>query len=156
MTTFTHDDYIASVKDMLSTLRVLQISKVEVEFSGSGDSGSINDIWCDNQAVKLKEYKVRAITKLSYYDQKANDWVETYVEKQTSLHDALETFTYEELSKTGIDWYNNDGGQGKLEIDFTDGEPRVDLNVSVNIVETQDNYFDLAYDFGLTEQAKED
>jgi len=54
------------------------------------------------------------------------------------------------LERTGLDWYNNDGGQGTFRIDLDAGnEPIVSLDVGINYIETNDHSF--AFDDGEEE-----
>lgn len=86
----------ALVEEMLK----LAISIIEIEFAGSGDSGNINSITL---------YDINN-NKISY---------QQAIEEYKDLQKQAEHYAYEYLSGTGIDWYNNDGGQGEIIIDLS-------------------------------------
>lgn len=72
------------------------ITKIIIEFDGSGDSGSIHSILMekngDTQLVTLEP---------------------------EDFHKQVEDWGYQYLSGTGVDWYNNDGGYGEIIFDLT-------------------------------------
>jgi hypothetical protein len=149
METLTHDDYVASVRALISTLRILGVSVATVEFSGSGDSGSINDIYVDI-GLSLKEHEIEFVNPRDVYT--PSGYKKQYTRESISLYDALVTFTYDQLSDTGLDWYNNDGGQGTLEIDLSADPPAIRLGVEINVIHTEDHIYDLGENFGLVPQ----
>lgn len=91
------------------------ITKIEVDFDGSGDSGSIDDVSVyQGTTIFPNETKL-----LSWeaggraYDSVKKEWVydtPTFVEME--LKELLEQIVYSSLEKSGVDWYNNDGGFG--------------------------------------------
>ena len=89
---------------ILVKLKDKGINKIEITFSGSGDSGDIDDlIYYD---VTDKYYYSRDMVKNSYmtdeeYNLLQNDCYEF-------IDDAIE----------GADWYNNEGGFGNITIDL--------------------------------------
>lgn len=149
MEALTHDDYVASVRALISTLRILGVSVATVNFAGSGDSGSIHDIYVDI-GLSLQEHEIEFVEPRDVYMD--GSYKKRYTRKSTSLYDALKTFTYDQLEGTGLDWYNNDGGQGTLEIDLSADPPAIRLDVEINIVTTEDHTFDLGENFGLVPQ----
>jgi len=52
------------------------------------------------------------------------------------LKDALEHITYNLLDECGVDWYNNEGGGGHLNIDLDGDTPNVDFEVYYYIQES--------------------
>jgi hypothetical protein len=81
--------------------RVLGVRTLTIEYSGSGDSGSINDIAFDGG---------------SYTPQSDVD-----APGQPRLYTRLEQAAYEVLGPLPFDWQNNDGGSGTLTIDIVAG-----------------------------------
>lgn len=81
------------------------VNKVHIEFAGGGDSGSIDTIQIE--------------------------MAEGFTEPD-DLKERLENFAYAWLDGTGIDWYNNEGGQGHIEFDLTSVPPAFSANVDVN------------------------
>ncbi len=92
------------VLPILVKLKDKGINKIEITFSGSGDSGDIDDlIYYD---ITDKYYYSRDMVKNSYmtdeeYNLLQNDCYEF-------IDDAIE----------GADWYNNEGGFGNITIDL--------------------------------------
>jgi len=92
------------VLPILVKLKDKGINKIEITFSGSGDSGDIDDlIYYD---ITDKYYYSRDMVKNSYmtdeeYNLLQNDCYEF-------IDDAIE----------GADWYNNEGGFGDITIDL--------------------------------------
>lgn len=91
----------------------LGIEKITIRFAGSGDSGSIEEI----DMVK--------------------DGQTTMLDPE-DFSKEVEDFAYDYLAGTGVDWYNNDGGQGTIEFDFT-AVPMIfmaDVEINISQVET--------------------
>jgi len=106
----------------LTTLRTLGVSKLVVTFSGGGDSGDIESVDAN------EEYKT---------------WTEVTKEGLMSIEEIAKELTFKALENEGLDWYNNDGGQGTLEIDFSTSPPTIQLDVGINYMSTEDHSFNL-------------
>jgi hypothetical protein len=52
------------------------------------------------------------------------------IEDNHGLWRELEDWTYEIAYATGVDWYNEDGGDGKIEIDLNEGVVRYEISVN--------------------------
>ena len=123
---------------LLTQLNLLGAKKVVVTFQGGGDDGQIEEVFMtdDNNAYIDLPNDMIAWTTLTYGDQQSE-------QKQTKLVDALEDLCSRALDNTGLDWYNNDGGQGNLEINFKVNPPSIKLNVGINHMTTEDYQYDL-------------
>jgi hypothetical protein len=123
------------MRALVPVLEEQGVSWVCVTFSGYGDSGAIDDLDVfnhNNDSVLLKGNITYPKARMVY----ANGFYETEVDLVTeSINDALEAMIYDWLESTNVDWYNNDGGQGELTIDFSQG--LVDGYVDYNIKETE-------------------
>lgn len=75
-------------KDILDRLTLAGAENICIEFDGSGDSGTIQEI----DGLTRNEH----ITK-----------------------DDLEDWAYDLIEGTGVDWYNNEGGFGTINIDVS-------------------------------------
>lgn len=82
-------------KSFAAAFREAGIDYLKIEFDGSGDSGSITGIYLDGS------------------------WEAPVKGK---LYELLENWAYELLEKTGVDWYNNDGGYGEIIFDMTENK----------------------------------
>ena len=139
---------------VLTQLRTLGVTNVEVHFSGGGDSGSIDSAHCmdaTGKRIALPDTQFEWPRERTVYDPThvpgdhlQSPWKrQTYVEKLT-LGQILEALTNDALEEQNLDWYNNDGGQGQLSIDFTQSPPNIQLNVGINITTTEDHEFNFS------------
>ncbi len=129
--------YLENLRRVLPILREHGLGSVTVEFDGYGDSGSIAAIHYDVDAFDDSAIQIEVRDVESNF-QPGQGWVRTQIDKQTTLHDAIEAVTYDYLTETGVDWYNNDGGFGELIINVDDGS--VSLEVSTRFTESQLTY----------------
>lgn len=126
-------------KDTLMTqLNLLGAKRVYVEFRGGGDDGQIDGVYYKDKHDEMQDIPTDMMswTHIVYGNQ-------TPVTKETSLVDVLEDLCYRALDQTGLDWYNNEGGQGQLVIDFTESPPKTNLHVGINHTTTDDYEYDL-------------
>ena len=123
---------------LLTQLNLLGAKKVVVTFQGGGDDGQIEEVFMtdNNNAYIDIPNDMIAWTTLTYGDQQSE-------QRQTKLVDALEDLCSRALDNTGLDWYNNEGGQGHLAIDFRENPPRIMLYVGINTMTTDDHEYDL-------------
>lgn len=123
---------------LLTQLNLLGAKFVIVEFRGGGDSGQVEEIFYrdKNDVDQGIPDDMIAWTKQTYGNAEPKT-------ERIKLNDVLEDLCYRALDETGLDWYNNEGGQGQLRIEFTESPPKIFLNVGVNTMTTDDHYFDL-------------
>lgn len=113
-------EYKANVKALLETLKSLGVHAMHISFDGSGDSGSIDYIsYMNKDGQHIRDARLQAEfmdwTQVhASYTQ--GQWTEEERVSRHSLYDASEQLAYDMLSETGIDWYNNDGGYGTIDI----------------------------------------
>ena len=88
----------AEIRDVLKSLAAQKVDQVVVFFSGSADSGMIDII--------------RYLSDGKKHVGKPADF---------SGEGVIENHVYAELAKTGVDWCNQEGGQGHYEFRY-DGE----------------------------------
>lgn len=96
----------------------LMIDHVLIEFSGSGDSGNVD------------------VIQISYVEGHGPSEAKKE-ESEKELIDELDTWTYEYLAGVGVDWYNNEGGQGQIEFDMRHPPFTFKSNVDVNYTESK-------------------
>ena len=123
---------------LLTQLNLLGAKHVYVEFRGGGDDGEIEGVYYRDKNDEMLDIPKDMIawTKQTYGEQPKET-------KDTSLIDVLEDLCYRALDQTGLDWYNNEGGQGNLHIDFTETPTAISLNVGINTMSTDDHHFDM-------------
>ena len=123
---------------LLTQLNLLGAKQVYVEFRGGGDEGEIESVYYNNRNDEHLEIPKDMIswTKVVYGDKPK-------LTKEMSLVDVLEDLCYRALDGTGLDWYNNEGGQGNLRIDLRESPVKTTLHVGINTMTTDDHEFDL-------------
>lgn len=128
---------------LMNMLKVLGGHKAVVEFQGGGDSGEIHNAVLYDQ--NNKEIDCTGIT-FDWHSQSDtfNDGVWDTHSKfgPVPVLDILREVTEQMLENEGLDWYNNDGGQGELQIDLTQSPPVIVLNVGINYTQTDYHEFD--------------
>lgn len=126
-------------KEVLHTqLNLLGAKEVIVEFRGGGDDGQVDGVFYRDKNDDIQDIPSDMIawTKQTYGQQQAET-------KNMTLVDVLEDVCYRALDGTGLDWFNNEGGQGRLTIDFRESPPKTTLHVGINTMTTDDHEFDL-------------
>ena len=134
--------------ELLARLRISGISKVIVHFQGGGDSGEIHLIECldsQDQNVNVDDQNMDWEESTSTYSHDKG-WVRNSTTVNKSFPKVLEQLTCNTLDEQGFDWYNNEGGQGRLTIDFSQTPPKIKLLCQLNIVMTEDHNVDLTDD----------
>jgi hypothetical protein len=123
---------------LTTQLKMLGVAKIQIDFAGQGDSGGIEEVYLENansEIMPMPEDMV-AWTKQVYGDQNPET-------KQVKLHDALVDIGYRVLDETGMDWYNNDGGQGRVFLTIDSGAVfGVNVDMEINITDTEDHFFE--------------
>lgn len=123
---------------LTTQLKMLGVAKVAISFSGSGDSGEIEyiELFNANENDIPMPTDMVAWTKQTYGEQKAE-------QKQVKLRDALNDIGYRVLDETGMDWYNNEGGQGVVYLNIDSGSVfGVNVDMEINITQTEDHNFE--------------
>ena len=123
---------------LLTQLNLLGAKRVYVEFRGGGDDGQVEGVYYRDRHDEVQDIPTDMIswTQKTYGSQ-------TPETKTMTLVDVLTDLCYRALDNTGLDWYNNEGGQGSLVIDFTDSPTSIMLNVGINTMTTDDHEYDL-------------
>lgn len=136
-------------KDLLMTLlKVMGGNRVVVRFSGGGDSGSIEDVeLLDHQdrPIPLGKAEFEWELQSSTHDPMTGEWIAKSEVKPYPVEKILTDVCEAALDKASLDWYNNDGGQGSLEIYLATDPPEITLNIGINTMTTEE------YDFDFTE-----
>lgn len=91
---------------LILTLRNRSIEKVEINFDGAGDDGSIHEI--------------------NLYPKEIDG---------ENLRGEIEDWGYKFLEGTGVDWYNNEGGFGEIIINIKDNKFNYEVNQRVESYE---------------------
>ena len=114
-------------------LRELGIHELHVRYSGSGDSGCINEVEARNQQgqpVELPSTPVPyTFTHTSYDFQTGNYSTEATETKELPLSEAVEQWCYDLLEEHYPGWENDNGADGIIAIDPAKREGRIDHQV---------------------------
>jgi hypothetical protein len=131
------------IKTMFDQLRAAGAAEVVISFDGSGDSGSIEYVSihnADRQQIQVDQTVIYPKEKSTWID---GQWVNEIEHKEIPILEALEAYCYDELEKTNIDWYNNEGGFGDMRIILSD-TVLVELEVNERYTEYQTTTFNLS------------
>lgn len=132
------------VDHLFQVMKEKAVTSIMVSFSGSGDSGQYDEFeWegLHREGIEhLKDFTVDLTISRSR-GQSLDDngrWVQNYEEeKVTNLEELAEAAADAVLGESGVDWYNNDGGFGKVLFNFTpEGEDAVLLDINQNYTES--------------------
>jgi hypothetical protein len=139
-------DYKDYIKKAFVDLKLAGANNIVIYFDGGGDSGHIEYVdikKLDGTLIKTDEFTVEFPKEHSFY--KDGNWITEVQIEQMPVSEALEAYCYDELEKTNIDWYNNDGGCGQMTINIDD---KVEIELEVNQRYTEYN----TYSFSLNEE----
>ena len=134
---------------LMTLLKVMGGHQVEVQFSGGGDSGSIDNVSLydsSNNEVKLDGAEFEWETEISEFNQETKVWDKKPEVKVMPVAEILKQICEDCLETTDLDWYNNEGGQGSLHIDLSKEPPAITLDVGINYTETDSHSFDFSED----------
>lgn len=137
---------------LLTTLKTLGVTEVEVEFNGGGDSGGIEAVtfmvgghWVNDLPNKLVWPR-----HWQQFNPDTLEWEEFSENDAKPIKDIVEQIVYDALEATNIDYVNNDGGYGTFSVDLTANPPRIGMSVHVRRTETDD------FDYDYTNPSEDD
>ena len=102
---------------LMAALRELTLEKIEVVYSGSGDSGGPDDVVVtpESLAPAVASTQVAFLEPVS--TRKDDAWTYELHQRSCSLREALQDFAMVWLSQQHGGWENNDGGEGRMTVD---------------------------------------
>lgn len=92
------------------------LTYIYVDFNGSGDSGSIDDI------------------------RTTENWEQDASLPDGPLKQLISDWSHLFLEGTNVDWYNNDGGQGHIIFDLTTVPWKFEASIDINITSSENAY----------------
>lgn len=128
---------------LITFLRMIGGVKVVVDFQGGGDSGEVSNAQLfdkHEKTIDITKSKLDWSTEKDVF--KDGVWSTESEQNFVVANDILVRATETMLENEGLDWYNNDGGQGSLTIDLTTEPPTMLLDVNINRMETDNYEFD--------------
>lgn len=128
------------VSNLFTHLKLLNVDSFEIEFDGSGDSGQIEEVTfydSGNEVMDIPEDTISWV--YSAYDDTKPDEQYKPQEHQVTLQKAVEDLGYNMLDESGHDWYNNDGGYGRIhvQVEGEDGKPKVKMDMNIRITDEE-------------------
>jgi hypothetical protein len=137
-------------QSLVKLLNELKVKTVLVQFSGGGDSGQIDciefydmDLDTFQGSWKEKQTHVLSVGDVTVEEKavlKPREWAPKH-DRTLSLRKVFDELTGNALDLSGLDWYNNDGGQGEMVFTVTPDALVADLSVGINYMETEDYGF---------------
>ena len=104
------------------SLKRLGATSVVVSYSGSGDSGQIDQVSIYQDKTELKPVKkISILIATSKWNQESG-WIERVQSKSMPLADALEALVYDWIESEHAGWENNDGASGECTIEVAKNE----------------------------------
>lgn len=122
---------------LVERLKALGVERVEVEYDGCGDSGDIQGVKADVQKagkwepVELGGQSITVESQESIYDDASKEYKRVPCQRTSTLEEALGDFATDFLAFLGIDWYNNEGGFGRIVLNIGDGEVTAEHNYRI-------------------------
>jgi hypothetical protein len=123
------------VQNLFAQLKLLNVNSFEIEFDGSGDSGQIEGVTFYDTSIEVMDIPEDTISWVyTAYGQEPKD-------TKVTIHKAVEDLGYQMLEESGHDWYNNEGGYGRISVHMegSNGKPYVGMNMNIRIV-NEDHY----------------
>lgn len=128
---------------LITFLRMIGGVRVVVDFQGGGDSGEVSNAQLFDKHEKLIDITKSKLDWSTEKDVfKDGVWSTESEQNFVVANDILVQATETMLENEGLDWYNNDGGEGSLTIDLTTEPPTMLLDVNINRMESDNYEFD--------------
>lgn len=95
------------------------VTRVRVNYSGSGDSGQIDQVSLYKGEKEIVEInaKVSVASMTSKWDSKESRWIDSSQNQVLPVTEALRELVYDWLEADHGGWENNDGASGECSID---------------------------------------
>jgi hypothetical protein len=105
-------------KLIMDALKAMGAKSVVVSYSGSGDSGQIDDCVIDDD--HKKDVEIEAFEEVGKFDDK-NGWSRSIELKKRKLTEVIKDYCDNIIDQEHGGYYNNDGGDGIFELDVEAG-----------------------------------
>ena len=108
---------------IFDALQVAGITRVVIEFEGSGDSGQMEQATAFRGEEEIVPFPKECIeiTRVDFDEEKDT-------REDVNLRDAIETIAYDLLEQTHDGWENNDGGFGTFTFDVAERSVTLDYD----------------------------
>lgn len=132
--------YMENLRAVLPVLRANGVESVRVTFDGSGDSGSID---AAEYEPKIEAGDIMVQVQRGTQEFVQGEWRHFAGLEEVSLSNAIDDIANDYLEETGVDWFNDSGGDGELVIDVAAGT--VSLEVNVRFTESNTDFASTRY-----------
>jgi hypothetical protein len=121
----------------MSRLLELGITRIETEFSGSGDSGDIDYavFFSDAGEVQVGDQTIKWPKKVGSFNQALGGWQDTVIEEDVPFKHVTYDIARIVAQSYDYDWWNNDGGYGQLILRVVDGQLEADIDFHIRYTE---------------------
>ena len=123
------------IKEIVGKLKKAGIEKIEIDFSGSGDSGEVTDIRLYTNKRAYTAVEIQEDKTMLYNILKAN------CDSIQEIMDQLGNLATQCLIEG--DWYNNDGGQGTIKINTKTGKVVTEVGYNEMIADERVEEYEL-------------
>ena len=123
--------FSSNLQRLLPVLRQHNVQQVQVRFAGGGDSGQIESIGLFPEGAE----NAPVLCELRERQYVNGRWIAQGGIQEVIVTEAIEAITDDYLEHTNVNWWDNDGGDGYLEINVAAGT--VELVVRTNMVNTE-------------------
>ena len=120
---------------LLKALKKVKAANVIVTYSGSGDSGMVDNIEMLDSSGRVIEANPEVTVKMRSSRFENGGWLMETKNKSLAIRAALEDLAYGWIGENHGGWENNGGGQGTLTIDVKNKE--FHLHHEENYTETE-------------------
>lgn len=121
--------YQINRQNILNALKKNGVKSVEVQYSGSGDSGQIDDV------SDVPDDQIEMHDSSSRFSE--GEWRESVTLEKRPLREAVEWLCYEVLEREHPGWEINEGSNGTLQFDVK--EAKIHLTHNYFTIETEEN-----------------
>lgn len=143
-----NDDETGKGKSLLAALRALGATDVTIRYSGSGDSGCVDDVEVirkldgdpqenENLSELARQARVLVQERWSRFDHETRQWVNGHDLVEKDLHAALKDYCYDLLGRNFGGWEINEGSDGELHLEVATGEVLVEHNTNIMTQDTE-------------------
>ena len=113
-------EYLKENEKAIATFCLLhRIDAINVTFDGSGDCGAIDDVefWTGNTTMDVSALEIQFWkSQGNIWDPETTRWVQgDPIQVTEPVNEMVKQHVLDLLERSGIDWYNNDGGYGSWE-----------------------------------------
>jgi hypothetical protein len=126
---------------IFNALTAAGIGGVTCTYSGSGDSGNIDDVEADRGDLTATSVLTETSRHWSGWDEATGGWghFATEMQEEVSINKAIETLCWDKLEDLHGGWENDDGGNGEFELNVAERTITLTHHQAYTQYETSEN-----------------